>query len=714
MKTRRLQRAIIGLCIAVALLIAAIIIVTSLSHGQYPETYAAEKPGAAPTDAAEYPDDDTVAEEPAPEVPKLEYIYENGYENGEFAALLRYAQNRLSAAAPYGPNIRAGRHYPRDIAAFADAIYAAKADEDTYALLDAINTFRYSIIDYYSRYRPYLATIALGEDVPQKRHLRAAWIATVINIDWPSVEARGTTPYHVDRQKYELRLRFDQMAARNMNAVIFQISPTGDAFYNSALVPWSAWLTGETNFTGQLLDSNGNVFDPLAYAVELARERTMELHAWLNPYRITHSLISYTRGDGITLSSTGEIITDLSEIRAEWATIPGNPFNTMGEYIALGEGRYVLDPGVPAARQWIVDRVMEVVENYDICAIHFDDYFYPSGWNDDVAFARYNTTHPNTPLGRANWRRENTELLIREVNEAIKAAAPWVQFGISPGGVWISGNGTTGLDGGGVTPYTGSASTTSWSNYHSSFADTRRWIIYNFIDYITPQIYWDWSLPAAPYGPIADWWSRLVFDYGPYGHMRNSDGAYTTTRLYIGLGLYRMAENPPAKWRNAEGYEMEGVRTFLRQEHYNLGNPNIHGSMIFAHNHIRPGRIDGTSYAMDALVAGAWRYPALVPAHKHLGGTAPGAPRSVRVEDGAIYWLNGEFSTSQLVRPRYFVIYRSRRAVVDADNPANIYAIIPAVVGQNAYRHGISMANYTDYNFVVTAVNRLHQESIPE
>jgi uncharacterized lipoprotein YddW (UPF0748 family) len=725
LKNSRFRLIWIGICMAITI---AIIIIIALANGaNQPDVYTAEEHEEAevyPAFFMSYVKDEI--EERQEEVVEEATLFD------EFLALIGYAQRRLATAEYYGENIRTGRHYPKDVAAFSGAINAAKtaagrnlSENDILAQIDtlreAIGDFRYAMIDPYNRYRPYLATIAKGEDVPQKRHLRAAWIATVINLDWPSTAARGTTPQHVDRQIYELRLRFDQMAYLNMNAVIFQISPTADAFFNSNLVPWSAWLTGETNFTGELLDSAGNPFDPLQYAIDLARERNMEFHAWFNPYRITHSLRSYTRGDGIVLSSTGEVVTDLGEIRAEWGRIPGNIFNTMGEYIQLGEGRYVLDPGIPAARRWIVERVMEVVENYDIDAVHFDDYFYPANWDDDLVFDRYNTIrnnrvtgmrHPNTPEARANWRRENTEMLIREVNEAIKASHPWVQFGISPGGVWISGDGTTGLDGGGVTATTASGSTTNWSNYHSSFADTRRWVIENFIDYITPQIYWDWSLPAAPYGPIADWWSRLIFDYGVDGDLRNSQGEYTTARLYIGLGLYRMVENPPVKWRNADGYENEGVRTFLRQEHYNLGNPNIHGSMIFSQNHTRPGRDHGMWDAMSHLQANPWRYPALVPEMGHLGGTAPAAPVDVVVKDGAIYWTDGEEDDCQLVRTRYFVIYRSRYGM-DINNPANIYAIIPAVPGQEEYRHPISMENYAEYNFAITAVNRLHQEGKP-
>ncbi|MCL2416046.1 MAG: family 10 glycosylhydrolase, partial [Defluviitaleaceae bacterium] len=489
---------------------------------------------------------------------------------------------------------------------------------------------------------------------------------------------------------------------------------------------------GETSFRGELLDSQGNPFDPLEYAVSLARERNLEIHAWLNPYRVTHLLASYTGGSGIKLTSTGEIVSSLEQVRREWEQIPNTAFSRFGDYVKIGESRYVLDPGLPGARQWITERVIEVVSRYDIDAIQFDDYFYPNNYDDRQTFLRYNTVennrisgavHPDTALGHANWRRENTEMLIRDVSEAIKEVVPWVKFGISPGGVWLSAEGETGLDGGGFNSRTGSASTTSWTNFHSSYADTRRWVIEDIIDYITPQIYWDWSHSTAPYGAIADWWGRLVFDYGVNGSLRNSQGEHTNTQVFIGVGIYRLEGNPPAKWSNATGYDMEGLKTLLRQEHYNIGNPNISGSMFFTQNHTRPNRQSGMWETMQALQNTAWRYPALVPPMPHLGGIAPRNPENIRIEGNYLVWDNMEDSTDELVRPRYFVVYHGDTPDIDLNNPRNIAAIVAAgSAGANGAL--ISESDDAQYSwrlpedlrnryFMVTAVNRLHDESRP-
>jgi len=518
-------------------------------------------------------------------------------------------------------------------------------------------------------------------------------------------------------QKYELYSRFNEIADLGFNSVIFQISPTGDAFFRSEISPWSAWLTGETNFTGVLLDSQGIEFDPLEYAIELARARNIEVHAWFNPYRITHTLGNY---EWITLSSTGERVTSLAQIRQEWSQIPGTAFYLFGDYVKIGEDRYVVDPAAPGVRDWIVRRVLEVVNNFDIDAVHFDDYFYPENFPIADTFAGYNTIFPDTALGMANWRRRNTEMMIRDVGAAIREVAPWIKFGISPGGVWKSATeGNTGLDGGGFNAGTGSASTTGWSNYHSSFADTRRWVIENLIDYLTPQIYWEWTHNTAPYGVIAEWWARLFHDYGPNGHLRNSYGEHTNAQLFIGVGLYRMDNlyrsvpvNVPPKWRNTPGFENEGTRTLLRQEAYNLGHQNISGSMFFSQNQMRPEREHGMRYTMENLRSSMWRYYALVPPMPHLGGTAPSRPANVVAEGNLISWKNTETGVCQLVKPRYFVIYRSANERININNPANIFAIVPAISGHIYYSWEIPQG-VGDYHFAVTAVNRIHDESRP-
>jgi hypothetical protein len=171
-----------------------------------------------------------------------------------------------------------------------------------------------------------------------------------------------------------------------------------------------------------------------------------------------------------------------------------------------------------------------------------------------------------------------------------------------------------------------------------------------------------------------------------------------------------MEGSPTPKWNNNN--ENEGRRTLLRQEAYNLGNPNIGGSMIFTQNQMRQGRENGMGDTMEALRDGLWRYPALVPTMPHLGGTAPSSPQNITVNGNVLQWENTEASTSPLVKPRYFVIYRYTDLWVDINEPSNIAAIIPAVDGAIHYEWEIGAADLS-YSFVVTAVNRLHDESPP-
>ena len=655
----------------------------------------------------------------------------------EFAELIEFAQRRLENSAEPSPNRTYGRHPTSVRSNFFETINSARTLLETPGTTDSqilaatlqlerdIDTFMQSMIDPRNRYVPYWREIAHGEDNIQARHMRGVWIATVSNIDWPSV--RGTTPTIVEQQITQLVQRFDEIYEAGFNAVMFQVSPTGDAFFPSEIVPWSPWLTGETNFTGELRRANGDLWDPLQMAIELARERNLEFHAWFNPYRITQSPAGY---NNIRMSSTGQfppIGGQFEALMADGLTRPNSPWSLFPGDVRIADldagGRFILNHAVPEARDWITARVMEVVNNYDIDAIQFDDYFIASGFYDADSFLIYNTPEFNR-ITRSihtninDWRRESTEIMVRDVADAIKASRPYIRFGISPGGIWRSrAAGETGLPGGGFNNNTGSASTSTFTNFDSSFVDTRRWVIENFIDYIAPQIYWGWGYSvgeeSAPFGPIADWWARLVRDYGPGGTMLNSQGGHSYTHLYLGLGPYRIRTNPDRPcWSNAVGFDNEGIRNYLRQEHYSLGNPHVRGSMVFTQLDIRPTAPNSLPLIWETLGQNAWRYPALVPAFDHLGGVAPRHPVNITASGNTIFWTDAESSSSPLVRSHYFVIYASNQAA-DIKNPANIVAIVPAVVGQMSYSHTINRSTESLY-IQVTAVNHLHQESCPE
>src|SRR6201996_5946292 len=277
-----------------------------------------------------------------------------------------------------------------------------------------------------------------------KREFRGVWLATVVNIDWP-------TDIHAspDKQKKELLGILDADQAAGINAVILQVRPAADAFYAKSLEPWSKWLTGKQ---GQ---APGPLYDPLEFAITEAHKRGMELHAWFNPYRATT--------DGKFGALSPEHITN---IKPEWFFIYG--------------GIKLFNPGIPEVREYIVKVLLDVVDNYDVDGIHMDDYFYPyqidgQHINDAQTFKDYGGDFDNIK----DWRRNNVDLLIKMLGDSIHKHKPHVKFGISPFGIWANKyQNPEGSD------------THGGSSYYELFADSRKWIKEGWIDYINPQLYW--------------------------------------------------------------------------------------------------------------------------------------------------------------------------------------------------------------------------------
>lgn len=360
----------------------------------------------------------------------------------------------------------------------------------------------------------------------------ASWIATVLNLDWPSKASANIADdeKRVERQKRELVRLFDEAKEHGINAVIFQVSPAADAFYVSSYLPWSSYLTGRLGkYPG---------FDPLQFAIEEAHKRGIELHAWLNPYRISMDVKPST--SKALKNATGDS--------------PPSIYRTKPEWVGVSADRYVLDPGIPAVRKWVSDITAEVVQKYNVDGIQFDDYFYyettASPLDDNATYARFGTSFST----RYDWRRHNTYMLVREVSERIKSIRPNVRFGISPGGVWRNR----------ADDPLGSATRAGKTNYDGDFADTRRWVKEGLIDYIAPQVYWSFARDDVPYDTIVNWWADTVRD--------------TKTDLYIGMALYR-AGTPAAlepDWQKGEG-----VSELKRQLELNEKLPEIKGSILF-------------------------------------------------------------------------------------------------------------------------------------
>jgi uncharacterized lipoprotein YddW (UPF0748 family) len=393
------------------------------------------------------------------------------------------------------------------------------------------------------------------------RELRGMWLTTVNNIDFPS---RPGLPKATVQAEY--RRWLDLARAQNHNAIFVHVRPSGDAFWPSTFAPWSEWLTGRR-------DGKDPGWDPMAFMVAEAHARNLEFHAWFNPYR----------GSQPAPAGAGPSIAELAPqhpLRAhpEWAVV--HPKKGVGS-------RLYYDPGLPAARAFVEDSMMEAVTRYDIDAVHFDDFFYPypkagEDFADDASFKRYGKAYPS----RAAWRRANVDTLVREMSERIKAAKPWVKFGISPFGIWRNSS----------TDPTGSR-TRGLESYDAIYADTRLWVRKQWLDYVVPQLYWHIGFDKADYAITLPWWARTVKG--------------TRVQLYVGQGDYRIGEK--GAWSNPSLLD----RQLTLNDRYAVA-----GSVHFSAKQIRADRLGAVTRYRKAH----YGTPALVPVMAHLPAAAPAAP----------------------------------------------------------------------------------------
>lgn len=327
-----------------------------------------------------------------------------------------------------------------------------------------------------------------SQSVPPLREVRAVWVASVTNIDWPT--SKNLTPA---QQKSEFITLLDRHKLNGINNIFAQIRPTCDAFYISSIEPWSEWLTGTQGTPPNPL------YDPLTFMVDEAHKRGMELHAWVNPYRAV-----------MNKNTSSVHSSHVSKRKPQWVK----------EY-----GVYKwLDPGNPEVMEYVTSVIMDVVRRYDIDGIHFDDYFYPYpqtnvNFEDDSTFILY----PRGFTNKDDWRRNNVNMLVQMVRDSIKSVKKHVKFGISPFGIWRNQS----------TDPNGSA-TSGFQSYDQVFADSRKWIQEGWVDYINPQIYWNIGFPAARFEVLTPWWNNNAFNRQVFvGHAayKIGNGSQDTTWL---------------------------------------------------------------------------------------------------------------------------------------------------------------------------------------
>lgn len=431
-----------------------------------------------------------------------------------------------------------------------------------------------------------------------KCEFRGAWIHTVFQEQY----RRSST----EQNKARLCMQLDSLHAMGINAVIFQVRPQADAFYASELEPWSCYLTDAGK-------APVPAWDPLRFMIDECHRRGMELHAWLNPYRVT--------------SSAKQI-----------AALPGSHLyhREPGRFVTYDRKLY-FDPGLPENRDWICRVVADIVSRYDVDGIHFDDYFYPypvagKAFPDDASFKKYGGT-----MKLDDWRRHNVDLLIEEVHKTIAGIKPWVRFGISPFGIYRNktsdprGSDTHGLE-----------------NYDSLYADVLLWAQRGWVDYLMPQLYWELEHKSAAYEVLLPWWNDAT------------DGS---RHIYIGQDVDRTMTRPHGPHASQLHRKIELARSADR----------VQGVCWWpAYSLLR-----NTLGVADSLCTAIHATPALVPPYPWLCSDKPKAPRDIRPQtDRRFSWQHPAAvgSASDVVR---YAIYRfESRAEVDIRRPGTLVSVV--------------------------------------
>lgn len=475
------------------------------------------------------------------------------------------------------------------------------------------------------------AILVLHAQEYPKREFRGAWIQAV------NGQFQGMSP---QKMQETLISQLNILQEAGINAIIFQIRPEADALYASKYEPWSRFLTGVQG------KAPNPYWDPLQFMIDECHKRNMELHAWINPYR------AKTKGT---------------------ASVAGNhPTKLYPDRFIEYDGQLYFDPGFPENRAYICRIVKDILERYDVDAIHMDDYFYPypspgKTIRDDVSFAQYGTGYAN----REDWRRNNVNQLIKEMHETIRATKPWVKFGISPFGIYRNqknapnGSQTNGLQ-----------------NYDDLYADILLWVNNGWVDYNIPQVYWEIGHPAADYQELVKWWAT---------HADNRP-------LFIGQDVMRTVKNADLQNPNIH----QQARKMQLQRSY----PAIEGSCQW----YAAAVVDNPGNYRTTLTRYYHRYPALQPLYPFIDKKAPGKVRKVKdiwMSDGYVLFWTAPKAKTEMDKAIKYVVYRFKKGEKrDIEDASKIVCITRDTFYKLPYEDG-----ETTYYYVITALDRLQNES---
>ncbi len=465
-----------------------------------------------------------------------------------------------------------------------------------------------------------------------KREFRGAWIQCVNG----QFLGMGT-----EKMQQTLTYQLDELQKDGVNAIIFQVRPECDALYQSDLEPWSRFLTGQQGVAPT------PYWDPLEWMVTECHKRSMELHAWINPFR-----------------AKTKVTNELS---------PMNIAARRPDLVFPYDGLYILNPSKEENREWICRVAADIVRRYDVDGFHIDDYFYPYpapgvAIPDQQDYAADQRGFTNI----GDWRRDNVNIFIKQLHDTIMAVKPWVKFGVSPFGIYRNKRSD---------PEHGS-DTNGLQNYDDLYADILLWIAKGWIDYSVPQIYWEIGHKAADYKTLIEWWSK------------NAAGR----PLYIGEDVERTVKHPdptnPQQHQMAAKYQM----------HQTL--PGISGTVLW----YAKAAVDNIGNYGTLLRTNHWRYPALHPLMPFKDDEAPKKPsklKAVWTSDGYMLFWRAPKAKSWDDEAREYVIYRfSKGEETDLTDPSHIVGITRNTWYQLPYDDG-----KTKYTYVVTALDRMANES---
>jgi uncharacterized lipoprotein YddW (UPF0748 family) len=488
-----------------------------------------------------------------------------------------------------------------------------------------------------------------------KYEFRAVWVATVDNIDWPS---RGN--YNPELQKAEFIRQLDMHQRNGMNAVIVQIRPACDAFYPSDIEPWSEWLTGTQGKPPE------PYYDPMEFMIRETHKRGMEFHAWCNPYRAVFQIARshyewkkhgrHKRRVLVKVHASSISSDHVSRQHPDWI-------------ITYGDTKY-LDPGNKDVQLYVNGVIRDLLSRYDLDAIHFDDYFYPYRisdieFPDNISYQKY-----GQGMNKEDWRRSNVDSVIVMLHRTIREMRKNCKFGISPFGVWRNLSKDS----------LGSDTHAGQTNYDDLYADIQLWLKNGWIDYVAPQLYWEFEQKNAPFGTLLDWWGKHHYD----------------RPCYVGLGIYRAGSNE--YWRD--------LNQLPRQLRAIRANPGIGGEVYFSSTSFYKNA-NGWN---DTLRQNFYNYPALIAPMPWIDSLRPSIP-VVHISnsgDSLVFHFEKGFLSDSL---RGFAVYKVK-AEFNIDS-ARAFRFIPNYLTPQMSLPLSELMKEPQGRYFVTAISKTNNESDP-